>query len=506
MNMLQELIHMVLKHPRRTDRAIAQLLPVSKSTANRYRHRLRRSKIAKAKLLSMSRADLAEKFDRAPRSSAKTIPDFVDWDQELMQKGATVWGLWQEYRQSRPDGFSYSHANELYRKHAELTDPVMRQTHVPGYAVYVDFSGKKPHWIDPKTGDKVSPELFVSVLPASDLIHATCVPSQSEVDWICAHNRMLDYFGGCPQMIVPDNLRAAVKKAGENPIINPIYKAFGAHNNMAVAPARPYRPRDKGKVENSVKIVQREIVFPLRKRVFHSLGELNEAVAQRLEVLNNRPMQKTKESRRARFERMERATLQPLQQPYVVRNWIKRLIVPVDYHVEINKHFYSLPHDLVGQKVDVCQTEACVEFYWRRGKCTHPRGLPNFGQTTDLAHQHPAHAAVAGRTQPGFLTWAATIGPNTVKVVKRQFSRRVALQGITSCDALRNWAYRYGDAEMECACTHAVRVHSMTVTCVKRFLKAKSKLRSRAERKANAKADVVVDPVVRGGDYYKEVA
>lgn len=485
-----------------TDRQIGASAGISKTTVGRYRN------IAKAKRLSwetVSTLDpegLHQLFNRpANGGKSKRAPDLALLHEQLQPKGMTLQLLWEDYRREDPHNtLSYSHlAAQLNRYRATLPS-VMRQHHKPGERLFVDYSGLRPHYIDPKTREKVHVELFVGVLGASSLMFATCTPSQKVPDFIRAHVAMLDYFGGVPEVIVPDNLKSAVVTAGRTPTIQRTYADLARHYGMAVLPARPYRPRDKGSVEAGVKFAQQRILSRLRHQHFYSLEELNAEIAKLLDEANDRPMVKDGVSRRARFETLERAALKPLPlHPYVYAEWVTIPTVPRDYHVAVVGHFYSVPHGLIGKRLDARVTEKHVDImHGRQCVAHHVRSAVMGGHTTLASHQPEAHRAQGERSPEGMLAWAKEAGPHVLRFAKHQLDRPQPFLGLPACDTLRSLARAHGTAALDEAARRSLDLRSPKITTLKRLLDntaSAAKKQPATPRNSNA----------RGARYHAEV-
>ena len=231
----------------------------------------------------------------------------------------------------------------------------MRQHHKAGEKMFVDFSGKKPAVADPATGEVRAVELFVAVLGASGLTYAEAVPSQAVPHWISAHVHAMEYFGGVAQVIIPDQLRSGVSVPHRSePEIQRTYLEMARHFGAVVIPARPRKPRDKAKVEVAVQVVQRWVLARLRNETFFSLAELNARIRTLLDALNERPSKKLGgTTRRGLFEQVEKAALRPLPaRAFEYAEW-KTVKVNLDYHVEVEHHWYSAPHALVGEHLEV---------------------------------------------------------------------------------------------------------------------------------------------------------
>ena len=244
---------------------------------------------------------------RPPKTPVLVMVDWAYVHAELKRKGVTLQLLYEELQMSQQLAMSYSTFCKHYKKWKKQQPLSMRQTHVGGDKVFVDYSGKTLTLIDPDTSELKSAEIFIGVLGASNYTYAEATWSQTLPDWIGSHVRMFEYFGGVPHMVVPDNLKSAVKKSCRyEPDINPSYAECIAHYNSCVLPARPYKPKDKAKVENGVLVVQRWILARLRHHRFIGLAELNKAIRELLDVLNNKPFKKIPGTRRTQFESLDK--------------------------------------------------------------------------------------------------------------------------------------------------------------------------------------------------------
>jgi transposase len=457
-----------------SDREVAASVGISKTTVGRYRRLAQAKKLTWAKVSTLDPAGIHQLFNRAARGGKeKNTPDLAVLHDQLQGKSMTLQLLWEDYRRDDPDrALSYSHLAAKLKVYRARLPSVMRQHHRPGERAFVDYSGLRPHYLDPTTRQKVMVELFIGVLPASSLMFAVCSPSQKVPDFVGAHVAMLNYFGGVPEVLVPDNLKSAVVTAGKTPTLQKTYADFARHYGIAVLPARPYRPRDKASVEGSVKFAQQRILSRLRHQHFYSLDELNIEIAKLLEEANARPMVKDGISRRDRFEALERAALKPLPaQPYVYAEWVPVPKVPQDYHVCVDGHFYSVPHALIGQKLDARVTDTMVELtHQRRIVARHARSVLLGRHTTDPAHQPEAHRAHAERSPTGMLTWAKTAGPNVLRFVQHQLDRAQPFHGLPACDTVRGLAHTHGTLVVDRAARSALDLRSPTVTTLRRVL------------------------------------
>jgi len=307
--------------------------------------------------------------------------------------------LWQEYLETHPGGYQYSRFCERYGRWLASASVTMRQEHRAGEKSFVDFSGDGVQVVDTVTGEVRVAKLFVAVLGASNLTYVEPVFSEDMATWVGCHVRAFAYFGGVTELVVPDNLKAGVTRAHRyEPDTNPTYADLARHYGFAILPARPRRPRDKAKVEVGVLLAERWILAALRHRHFTSLAEVSEAVKPLLEKLNERPMRKLGKSRRELFAEVERAALKPLpSRPYELAFW-KKARVNIDYHVELEGHWYSVPYGLVGKEVELRHTEACVEvFLAGRRVASHVRSQQRGRFTTQAEHIHARLAPAARR-------------------------------------------------------------------------------------------------------------
>lgn len=451
------------------DRAIASALGVSKTTVRRYRRLTAQHGRPWDELKALPPSALNKLFNPGRSEEPKRRrPDLNTVLDELAQPGSktTRQLLWEEYREADPENaLSYSRFTALVRTHAKRSKRSMRQMHPPGEAVFVDFSGKKPSYIDTVLGRRVEVELFVAVLGASNYVFATCLRNQAVPDWLAANAAMLQAFGGAPTSIVPDNLAAAVSKpvatrTNGAPMLQRDYAEFGRHFDVAIMPTRTYRPRDKAKVEVGVQVVQRWVLARLRHQHFFSLDELNTAVAKWVAVLNDKPQRHVGTSRRELFERLDKPALRPLPAlPFVHSRWAGEHRVPSDYHLAVDGHFYSVPHRFVGERVEARTTAEQVEF-WHDGTrvAAHARGFERGGATTAREHQPEAHRAQADRNPTAMRAWADGVGPSVSAIVDQHLDRAKPMLGMPACESLKKLVGQYGAEAVERACARAVKL------------------------------------------------
>lgn len=401
-------------------------------------------------------------------------PDCFQIHQELKRKGVTLQLLWAEYVEVHGEkAYRYSQFCHRYRQWSTKQRRSMRQVHRAGEKLFIDYCGPTIAVVDRNTGEIRTAQIFVAVLGASSYTYAEATWSQSLPDWIASHQRALRFIGGVPELLVPDNLRSAVTKADRYaPKINETYAELAAHYQTAVLPARPYKPKDKAKAEAAVLLVERWILARLRHHTFFSLVELNAAIAELLPALNERPFQGQMESRRSLFEAIDRPALRPLPaEPYVYAEW-RKAKAGIDYHIEIDKRLYSVPHALVGQTLEIRLTDTCVEVMHKGQRvASHPRrGQGRFSTLTEhMPRSHRAHR----EWSPGrFLNWAREIGPCTLEVVQGQLKDRPHPEhGYRACLGLLQLSRRYSKPRLEHACARALSIRSTSYSSISSILK-----------------------------------
>lgn len=381
--------------------------------------------------------------------------------------------LWQEYKERDPEGYQYSQYCELFRQWRKKLDLSMRQEHRAGEKMFVDYCGRTLPIVDPATGEVKDAQVFVAVMGASNYTFAEATWSQTLPDWTGSHVRAFAFMEAVPRCLVPDNLKSGVTKSCRyEPDLNPTYAALAEHYQTAVIPARVRRPKDKSKVEVGVQIVQRFILAALRHRTFFSLAEANSAIRERLELLNSRPFRKLPGTRKGRFKEIDRPAMLPLPEtPYEYADWIKAR-VHMDYHVEVQHHFCSVPHRLVREELDVRYTETIVEcFFNRKRVASHARSQLKGKHTTRPEHMPRAHLEFAEWTPERFISWATKTGPETARAIENVLSRRTYPEhGFRSCMGIISLGKRYGQERLEAACERALLIKGVNYKSIKSIL------------------------------------
>jgi transposase len=490
-----------------SERQIAQSLGLSRPTVANYVERAQAAGLAWPLPDGLDEAALeARLFPLVAFEDASDhlSPDWAVVHQELKRKGVTLSLLWQEYKAQTPGGFQYSWFCKAYRAWAAKLDVVMRQSHQAGEKLFIDYAGQTLPIVHAQSDEVHEAQLFVAVLGASNYTYAEVTWSQSLPDWIASHVRTFGALGGVPEVLVPDNLKAAVHRAHRyEPEMNRTYLELACHYGIAIIPARAVRPRDKAKVEVGVQVAERWILARLRNHTFFSLSQANEAVAALLRDLNTRPFKKLPGSRQSLFESLDRPALRPLPaQPYEYAEW-KRARVNIDYHVEVDRHYYSVRYTLVKQQLDVRLTSQVVELLFKGKRvASHRRSHLKGRHTTVTAHMPKAHQHYAEWTPQRLTQWAASSGAATSRVVETILaSRPHPQQGFRSCLGIMRLGKRYGTERLEAACRRALKIGACSYKSIDSILKQGL---DQTPLPTSAKAKPTVDHAnIRGPKYYQ---
>jgi transposase len=415
-------------------------------------------------------------FPTAPQQPEPTrpMPEWAEVHSELQRKGMTLFLLWQEYKAQHPNGYSYTWFCTRYQAWAQKLDLVMRHDHRAGEKLFVDYAGQTVPVQDPRSGEIRQAQIFVAVLGASSYTYIEATWSQRLPDWIGSHVRALEFFGGAPAILVPDNVRSGVTAAHRyEPELNPTYQDFARHYGIAVLPARSRKPRDKAKVENAVLVTERWILARLRRHTFFTLAALNTAIGAAVADLNRRPFQKLPGSRHSHFLTVDHPALRPLPPtPYEYAEW-KHATVHIDYHVEVEQHYYSVPYRFVRQRVDVRLTAHCVECFSKGQRISsHRRSFLKGQHTTVIAHMPPAHQAYVDWTPERLVRWAEQSGPATAQLVATILATRIhPLQGFRSCLGIMRLGKAYGAERLDAACSRALALQAHSYKSVASILR-----------------------------------
>jgi transposase len=432
-------------------------------------------------------------------------PDWANIQRELKRKHVTLLLLWEEYIARNPQGYRYSRFCELYRAWEGKLSLTMRQTHLGGDKLFVDYAGATvPVIVDRLTGEVHEAQIFVAVMGASNFTYAEATWTQGLADWIGAHTRAFAAIGGVPRLLVPDNAKVAVIKAClYEPQVNRTYAEMAAHYGIAILPTRPRRPRDKAKVEAAVLIVERWILARLRHRCFYSLAELNAAIGELLNRLNEeRPMRRLGVTRRQLLEELDRPALKPLPaEPYVFAEWRVRR-VGIDYHVDVGGHFYSVPYRFARAEVEVRLSSRSVEIFAKGERiAVHLRGAGDGRHTTVPDHMPSSHRRYADWTVGRIRKDAALIGPATAALCELILEKRPhPEQGFRSCLGILRLARPFGAARLEAAALRAIEIGALTYGSMRSILD--HNLDAHLPQRP-VEGEPILHPNIRGSRYYQ---
>ncbi len=459
-------------------RQIARCCSISQSTVHDYLRRAESAGLQWPLPPDCDETQLQERLfgGRAvrPPGHRRAELDFASIHEQLQtHKYVTLQLLWEEHIEAYPEGYRYSRFCELYQRWRRKLDVVLRQQHHAGEKLFVDYAGATVPIENPQTGEIRQAQVFVAVLGASSYTYAEATWSQDLANWTGSHMRAFEFFGGVPEIVVPDNLRSGVSRACRyEPDLNRTYQEMAAHYGVAVMPARPRKPRDKAKVEAGVQLVERWILAALRHRRFTSLAELNQAIAELLERLNQRPFRKRSGSRASLFESVDRAALKPLPvERYEFGAW-KTARVNIDYHVEIERHYYSVPYQLVGRQVEIRLADRTVEIFHRGQRvASHVRSRESYRQTTVHEHRPKSHQQHLEWTPSRLIDWAQTVGPSTAKVFRKILDAKPHPEmGYRSCLGILRLSKTYSAERVEAAATRALRFDACSYQSLKSML------------------------------------
>jgi len=460
-----------------TNRQIAKSCSISHTTVREYHLRAELAGLSwplDPKLDDTAIEHLLFPRCRKPGPNKCQMPNMKYLYQELKRKSVTLQLLWYEYKQSNPEGYQYSQFCNRYRQWAKKLDVTLRQEHRAGEKTFVDYAGQTVPIIDPCTGEIRKAHIFIAVLGASSYTYAQASLAEDLPSWIKAHIHAFEFFQGVTEIIVPDNLKAGVTSPCRyEPDINPTYQDLAEHYGTTVIPARSAKPRDKAKVESAVLVAERWILAALRNHTFFSVAELNEAIAQKLPALNNRRFKKLDTSRKRLFDTLDKPALKPLApRRYEYAEW-KKARVNIDYHIEIDRHYYSVPYQLVKEQVDVRLTSTTVEVLFKnRRVASHKRNYRQGGFTTLREHMPKSHQRYLDWSPSRIIRWAGKNGPNTKKLVTRVLeSRPHPEQGFRSCLGIMRLGKRYTPERLEAACERALIIKAFSYKSVESILK-----------------------------------
>lgn len=492
---------------RMSNRKIAKSLGISRGVVADYLARFSASGLSWPLPGTLTEPVLQRRFfppvtltERASRGE----PNWETIHLEMKRKGATLQVLYDEEIKKHAFGLSYTTFCRRYRRFKKQLRRYMRQDHHAGEKVFVDFSGKTLAIVDLESGHTHQAQIFCGVLGASLYTYAEALWKQDLPSWIGVHERMFRYFKGVPEIVVCDNLKAAVTKASRTePEINPTYLEMAAHYGTMILAARPHEPQDKSRAEQGVLLVQRWILFRLRNRAFVSLSEANDAIRQLLGELNARPFQKLEGSRLSTFETIERPALKPLpRSPYDYCEYCK-VYVGADYHFAFENHHYSVPCSLVGRELDIRVTQHMIEVLHQGQRiASHPRSSVLRGVTTNPEHMDPGHRHYSQWNPQRALAWGKEVGEHTHAFIEMLLGKHKAVElSYRSISSLRKLGETYGLDRLESACRVGLTHRADKADRIRSILKSRLDLIDhKQERKQEADFE---HANIRGPKYYE---
>jgi transposase len=507
MRKIREVLRLKWQHEL-SNRKIAHSCSISHSTVRDYLHRARQAGLSWPLPADFDDGALEKLLFPPPGSMSvdgSRMPDMENIHRELKRKSVTLQLLWYEYKEANQQGYQYSRFCELYRQWEGRLDVCLRQHHRAGEKLFIDYAGQIVPIYDPTGGPVSRASLFVATLGASNYTFAEATMNQELPSWIKLHVHAFDFFGGVAEILVPDNVKTGVKNPCRyEPDINPTYQELAQHYGTTVIPARVGKPKDKAKVETAVLCAERWILAALRNHKFFSLAELNKAIAEKLVEFNGRKFNKLDTTRKALFENLDRPALKPLpRHPFEYAEW-KKAKVNIDYHIEVDRHLYSVPFQLVKNHVDVRVTAGTVEVLFKnRRVASHQRNYRPGAFTTLTEHMPKSHRKYLQWTPSRIIRWAGKNGPNTQKLITRVLeSRPHPEQGFRSALGIMRLAKRYSAERLEAACGRALVVRGYSYKSIESILKHGLDQRPLPADETGNGARPIVHPNIRGKQYY----
>jgi transposase len=504
MRTIRELLRLGL-NDQLSGRDIGRSLRISHPTVQKYVQAIKDAGLDWSKIEQMDDHTLRSVLNvsRGRRMDIdRPLPDYEYVYQELKKPGVTLYLLWQEYKEANPTGYKDTQFRRYYYDFIKKIDVTLRQNHKFGESMFVDYAGQTVPIYDRITGGISQAQIFVAVLGGSNYTYAEATADQSLPSWTGSHVRSFEYFGGVTQRVVPDNLKSGVHKACRyEPDINPTYREMAAYYQTVIMPARAYHPQDKAKVESGVLVVERWILASLRNHKFFSIGELNEAIRRLLVILNQRKFKKIDGSRESVFLAYEKQTLKALPvHPWEYAQW-KKATVNIDYHIELEKQYYSVPYVLVHQVVHARYTSQTVEiFHDNKRVASHVRSCAHTRYATVNEHMPKCHQEHAGVTPSKLIEQAKRIGAKTAELVEYILhERKYPPQGYRSCLGIIRLVKNYSTTRLEGACARALSIGGHSYTSVAAILKSGLDQKPIANKPQQLN---VVHENIRGGGYF----
>ncbi len=467
--------HKIVVHPGLSNRMIALITGIGKTAVSKHVRSARKLGLDWTRIASMSEEAIEALLYPSPEMKKPGGPVTPDWDdvaKELRRKGVTKQLLWEEYREDHGGhAYSYSRYCELYASWKGGIEPVMRFEHAAGEKCFVDYAGLTLDVVDPETGETRQAQVFVATLGASNYTFVDVTWSQKSEDFLSSHLRAVEFFGGVSRIFVLDSLKSGVTKPDwYEPLLNRSYEDLMSHLGAVAIPARVRKPRDKAKVENSVQQVERRVLAPLRDQLLVGLEDARTQVLEQLDKLNDRPFQKMAGSRSSVFVELDRPALQPLPKTRWVPTAWKRPKVHIDYHVEVDRHLFSVPYQYIGEVLNVKVTPQLVEIF-RNGRPVASHRKSQARYTTKKEHMPSSHREYRRWSPPRVVSRAKRIGVHVSELVDRLLSSKIhPEQGYRPCLGIVRLADKYGEDRLDAACRRALVFSAVSYKSVKSIL------------------------------------
>ena len=500
----------LLYHQGRDKSFISRYLQLSRTTVQKYINLFKILGQDIEMITGKSDAELDRLFssNNQPELSTKlqAVYEFFPYvEKELKRKGVTKQLMWEEYFALHPDGLRSSQFMSRYNQWSKKVNPVMHMEHKAGDKLFVDYAGQKLSVTDKETGEITEVEFFVAILGSSQYTYAEASPTQQKEDFIASVENALQFYGGVPLAIVPDNLKSAVTQSSKyEPTINETFADFAQHYQAAVLPARAYRPRDKSLVEGAVKILYQRIYTALRNSIFHSIEELNEAIWEQLEIHNNKKLTGRPLSRLQMFNAVEKDVLSPLPEKRYEIRYQSMATVGQNGHVQLSKdkHYYSVPYQYIRKKVKLLYSISTVEIYHKYNQiAVHKRETKPFHYTTQPAHLASTHQFVTEWTPQRFINWAGSIDEHVKEFIIRLLEQRVhPEQAYKSCLGVLSFAKKVGDERLTAACKRALDYEIYNYRTIETILQ--KGLDTMGEQEENEIPRLPFHTNIRGNKYY----
>lgn len=492
-----------------SNRRIADILTIAPNTVRYYREKFDEFNLKWKVVKDMDDDSFTSYFVRKKKlSKQKVMPDWsLIYERKSKNKYLTLEAIHKEYCAAyKENAYGYTQFTHYFRRYVKKLDISMRLHRYPGETMFVDFAGTLVPYKDPnRKGNILKAQIFVAVLGFSSYTFVYATRSQQSGDFIEAHVKAFEFFGGVTDSLIPDNLKSAVTKAGRDLVLQKTYQDMAEHYETQIFPARVRKPQDKAVAEQGVLFASRWIISELLERTFFSVEEINVAIAKLLFPLNERPMKNYKGSRKSRFESHEKETLKPLpNEPFRFLKCFAKQVVPSNYYVKVEGHFYSVPYGLAHDFVEAKISNNVVEIFHKNARvAVHQRSFDVGGFTADKNHFSPQHLAYANQSKQIFLDWAEGIGEATKKIIEMQYEGKSDTYSVANktCSALKGLTAKYSVEEIEAACQKALSIAAPTITSIRSILR--TGFYKVNQESISSQLPLPLHDNVRGADYYQ---